>query len=220
MIEIFMFVLGSIVGSFLNVCIVRLPHEKSVVFPSSHCVHCQTPIPWYDNIPLMSYLVLQGRCRFCKKSISFRYFLVELITGLTFLGFYKYFGPTKLLFPYLTMVCGFIVATFVDLKHRIIPDEVSVGGMFAGLAFSLLMPELHGISGSFPFVHLKGLGYSLLGVLIGGGSIYLMGILGDFLFKKESMGGGDIKLMAMVGAFMGWQMAILAFFISPFFRTI
>jgi leader peptidase (prepilin peptidase)/N-methyltransferase len=217
-----MFVLGAIVGSFLNVCIVRLPHEKSVVRPRSHCVHCQRPIVWHDNIPLISYILLGGRCRFCKGKISFRYFLVEFITAMMFLGFYRYFGWTGLLAPYLVMTSGFIVATFVDFEHRIIPDEVSVGGMAAGLIFSLLMPELHGIrSGdNLVLVHAKSLGLSLLGVLAGGGAIYAMGILGDFLFKKESMGGGDVKLMAMVGAFLGWKLAILTFFLAPFFGAV
>jgi leader peptidase (prepilin peptidase)/N-methyltransferase len=218
-----LFVLGAIVGSFLNVCIVRLPHEKSVVTPRSHCVHCQKTIPWYDNVPFFSYLLLRGRCRFCGKKISPRYFLVELITALTFFGFYQYYGPKIVLLPYLVMACGFIVATFVDFEHRIIPDEVSVGGMLAGLVFSLLIPQLHDVvSLGRPWYmnHVHSLGLSVLGVLAGGGSIYFMGLLGDFLFKKESMGGGDVKLLAMVGAFLGWEMAILAFFIAPFFGAV
>jgi len=223
MVGVFLFIFGAIVGSFLNVCIVRLPHEQSVVKPRSHCVNCQKMIPWYDNIPFLSYIVLRGRCRFCGKGISARYVLVELITALSFVGFYQYFGLDILLFPYLTMMSCFIVATFVDFEHRIIPDEVSVGGMFAGLIFSLFIPQLHDVPAyerSLILIHLHSFGLSLLGVLIGGGSIYLMGMLGDFLFKKESMGGGDIKLLAMVGAFMGWKLAILAFFIAPFFGAV
>jgi len=222
-ISITFFVFGSIVGSFLNVCIVRLPHEQSVVKPRSHCVHCKKQITWLENIPFFSYLFLRGRCRYCGKTISPRYFLVELITALSFMGLYEYFGLTGILWPYLVMVSCFIVATFVDFEHRIIPDEVSVGGMFAGLVFSLVFPQLHDV---MPFdrplvmVHLHSFGLSLFGVLIGGGSIYIMGILGDFLFKKESMGGGDVKLLAMVGAFMGWKMALLAFFIAPFFGAV
>jgi leader peptidase (prepilin peptidase) / N-methyltransferase len=209
------FLLGSIIGSFLNVCIVRLPHEKSVVFPASHCVHCKKPIQWYDNIPLISYLILAGACRQCKKKISIRYFFVELITAVTFLLFYKYFGLTAILLPYLVMVSGFIVATFVDFEHRIIPDEVSIGGMIAGVIFSIFIPELHG-----QHTFWQGALWSIVGLLVGGGSIYLMGILGDVIFKKESMGGGDVKLMAMVGAFMGWKLALLTFFLAPFFGAI
>jgi len=222
-IGIVIFISGAIVGSFLNVCIVRMPHEKSIVKPRSHCVHCQETIPWYDNIPFISYLILRGRCRFCGKGISSRYFLVELITALMFLGLYWHFGLTVILWPYLAMVAGFIVATFVDFEHRIIPDEISIGGMLIGIIFSLFIPQLHDVtvSGrSLVLVHFHSLGLSLLGVLVGGGSIYLMGLLGDFLFKKESMGGGDVKLMAMIGAFLGWKMAILAFFIAPFFGAV
>ena len=220
---VFIFIMGAIVGSFLNVCIVRLPHEKSVVRPRSHCVHCQKTIPWYDNVPLISYILLRGRCRFCGAGISFRYVLVELITALSFLSFYHLFRFSPLLLPYLVMISGFIVAVFVDFAHRIIPDEVSVGGMCVGIVFSLFIPELHGFEsgvGAGLWPYLKSFGFSLLGVLIGGGSIYLMGLLGDVLFKKESMGGGDVKLLAMIGAFMGWELALLTFFIAPFFGAV
>lgn len=218
-----MFVLGAIVGSFLNVCIVRLPNEQSVVTPRSHCVKCKKTIPWYDNIPLASYFILRGKCRYCGAKFSSRYFLVELITALAFLGFYLYFGPSILLAPYLFMMGCFIIATFVDFEHRIIPDEVSVGGMFAGLVFSLLIPELHDVAvlgRAKILVHVHSLGISMLGVLVGGGSIYLMGLLGDLIFKKESMGGGDVKLLAMIGAFLGWPMAILTIFAASVFGAV
>ena len=217
--SLFMFVSGAIVGSFLNVCIVRMPHEKSVVTPRSHCVRCKNSYCGTTIFLLSVIFSLADAAGSVKKKISPRYFLVELITAITFVIFYQYFGLTALLPAYLTMVCGFIVATFVDFEHRIIPDEISIGGMVAGLLFSAFIPGLHGMdAGSGPLipVHLKSLGWSLVGVLVGGGSIYAMGILGDFLFKKESMGGGDVKLMAMVGAFLGWKLAILTFFLAPF----
>jgi len=212
LVGIFIFMMGTIIGSFLNVCIVRLPLEKSIVFPSSHCVACRTPIEWYDNIPLISWALLGGRCRACREKISFRYWLVELLTGITFYLFYRHYGLQPVLLPYLVMVCGFIVATFVDFEHRIIPDEVSIGGMIAGVLFSLIIPQLHGTHSPF-----LGVGFSLLGVLVGGGTIYLMGVIGDAVFKKETMGGGDVKLMGMVGAFLGWKYALLTFFLAPFF---
>lgn len=212
LVGIFIFILGSMIGSFLNVCIVRLPLERSIVFPGSHCVACRTPIAWYDNIPLISWLVLGGRCRACREKISFRYWLVEFLTGSIFIVFYHYYGLQPILLPYLVMVSCFIVATFVDFEHRIIPDEVTIGGMIAGVVLSLIIPQLHGTKSPF-----LGLGFSLLGVLVGGGSIYLMGVIGDFVFKKETMGGGDVKLMGMVGAFMGWKLALLTFFLAPFF---
>jgi leader peptidase (prepilin peptidase)/N-methyltransferase len=282
LISVFIFCLGAIVGSFLNVCIVRLPHEKSVVFPSSHCPKCQTPIQWFDNLPLISWLILHGSCRSCKASISFRYWFVELLTGLAFVFLYQFYGLQAVLLPYAVMTCGFIVATFVDFEHRIIPDEVSVGGMFAGIGFSLLIPALHpnGYSdlplatliasgvvflcmlltwiypyfckhlmdghdpkedrpvkllvlaslvlliminmcwANLPFSlgsHLVSLGLSLAGFIIGGGMIYAMAMIGDIIFRKESMGGGDVKLLAMIGAFLGWKLAVLTFFIAPFF---
>ncbi len=284
-IDIIIFAFGALIGSFLNVCIVRMPQEKSIVFPGSHCVKCQKPIAWFDNIPLISWIVLRGKCRHCQSSISARYWFVELLTALIFLGMWRYFGGADILFPYLFMVCCFIVATFVDFEHRIIPDEVSVGGMFAGIFLSGVFPKLHAhrfedlalgglISGVLvlaclffmliypifckhlmedydvkedrPFKllvatglalfsaiyfwgshlpaswqpHALSVASSLIGFIIGGGVVYLMGLIGDIVFRKESMGGGDVKLMAMVGAFLGWKMAVLAFFIAPFFGAV
>lgn len=209
------FILGTLIGSFLNVCIVRLPKEKSVVFPGSHCVACLKPILWYDNIPLLSWLWLRGRCRNCQASFSIRYLLVEILTGLVFASFYVYFGLNWILLPYLIMMSGFIVATFVDFEYRIIPDEVSVGGMVVGIVLSLFVPQMHGVYSPF-----LGVGLSLLGVVVGGGVIYALAIIGDFVFKKETMGGGDIKLMAMIGAFLGWKLALLTFFLAPFFGAV
>ncbi len=222
-ISIFIFLFGTIVGSFLNVCIVRMPEEKSVLNPPSHCPQCRKPIAWYDNIPIISYLVLLGRCRDCSEPFSMRYFWVELLTGCVFLAFYHFFGFDLILIPYLFMVSCFIVTVFVDFAHRIIPDEISVGGMFFGLLFSLLIPALHNVyltEDAWWLAHLYSLGWSVVGVLVGGGAIYAMGILGDLLFKKESMGGGDIKLMAMIGAFLGWKYALLTFFLAPFFGAV
>jgi leader peptidase (prepilin peptidase)/N-methyltransferase len=140
------FIFGAMVGSFLNVCIVRWPQEKSVVFPSSHCPKCQKPIHWFDNIPIISYFALGGKCRDCGTKFSFRYAFIEFLTACVFLGFYWIFGLNWLLLPYLVMMCGFIVATFVDFEHRIIPDEVSVGGMIAGFVFSAFLPSLHAVA--------------------------------------------------------------------------
>jgi leader peptidase (prepilin peptidase)/N-methyltransferase len=279
--DIFLFFgIGAIIGSFLNVCIVRLPQEKSVVFPSSACPHCHKPIAWYDNIPLISWILLKGQCRQCKAPINVRYWIIELLTGLFFAAFYIYYGPSPLLPAYLVMISCFIVATFVDLEHRIIPDEVSIGGMWAGIFLSALIPQMHQSSSDlsigafmaglivllcllfgwvYPFFckhlmeeepyddtpikilvllslvfvtlinghilvlpeflqsHAFSLASSLVGMIIGGGSIYLMGLIGDIVFRKESMGGGDVKLMALVGAFLGWKIALLSFFIAPFF---
>jgi leader peptidase (prepilin peptidase)/N-methyltransferase len=213
--QILFFVTGAMIGSFLNVCIVRLPYEKSVITPGSHCTKCKKPIRWFDNIPLISYFVLRGKCRDCGAKFSIRYPLVELLTALTFLEFFLYYGLTWLLLPYLIMVSGFIVGTIVDLEHRILPDEVTLGGAIAGLVCSVLIPQLHGTDS-----RILALGQSGLGILVGGGSIYLMGLFGEWVFKKEAMGGGDVKLLAMIGSFLGWKFAILSFFLAPFFGSI
>ena len=215
MVAVFSFVLGTIFGSFLNVCIVRMPEEKSIIRPPSHCVSCKRPIAWHDNIPLVSFIILRGRCRYCNAKISIRYFIVEVFTGIVFLGFYLYFGLQWILIPYLIFICGLIIATFVDIKHRIIPDEISIGGIVIGIVLSAAIPSLHDTSSI-----LFSVGRSLLGVVVGGGSIYIMGMIGDFVFKKETMGGGDVKLLGMIGAFLGWQAAILTFFIAPVFGAI
>ncbi len=226
--EIFLFVLGAIVGSFLNVCIYRMPRTESVVKPRSHCVSCNKMIPWYDNIPFISYLLLGAKCRFCKQKISFRYFIVEFITACFFILLYRVFGLGFEYINYLVLICGLIIATFVDLDFRIIPDEVSVGGIVVGLVLSLI--ESFKLFGKVQILELPIID-SFLGVLIGGGLIYLTGLFGNLLFFKlmkkesidgetESMGGGDVKLLAMIGAFIGWKLSILTFFIAPFLGSV
>ncbi|HLD88180.1 MAG TPA: prepilin peptidase, partial [Candidatus Omnitrophota bacterium] len=281
---VLIFMFGAIIGSFLNVCIVRLPKGQSIVNPGSYCPKCLQSIAWYDNIPLLSWLVLTGKCRQCKTVISFRYWLVECLTASAFYGLYRQYGLDWVLLAYLVMVSGFIVAAFVDFAIREIPDEVSVGGMGAGIVLSVLIPRLHApgheefLLGSFlagalvlacvglgfiypifckhlmeqedasdrmakglvlgallviavvnanvsylPAIaapHLLALSASLSGLIVGGGAVYAMGLIGDIIFKKESMGGGDVKLMAMAGAFLGWKVALLAFFIAPFFGAV
>jgi leader peptidase (prepilin peptidase)/N-methyltransferase len=225
--KIFVFIFGSMIGSFLNVCIHRLPLEESVVFPASHCPKCKKLISWFDNIPFLSYILLAGKCRFCKEKISSRYFLVEFLTALMFISLYLRFGLNFKFFLYVIFICGLIIATFVDFSHRIIPDEISIGGMVLGFC-------LRASSGlSFkPFVyHYQPLVDSLLGILVGGGIIYLTGYLFDLVFFKllkhppiqgetESMGGGDVKLLAMIGAFLGWKAALITFFVAPFFGMV
>lgn len=202
---LFVFLIGICIGSFLNVCIYRMGREQSVVRPGSHCPGCKKPIRPKDNIPLLSYVLLRGRCRDCGQGISVRYFFVELLTGLLFVAVFYRFGLSVQSFAYCLLVSGLVVATFVDFDFRIIPDEISVGGIIAGLVLSFIFPLLHGSP-----VHLLGLFRSFLGVIVGGGILWLLGCLGDFIFKKESMGGGDVKLLAMIGAFLGWQIALLS----------
>jgi len=189
---LFAAVFGMVVGSFLNVCICRLPEGQSVVSPPSRCPHCSHRISWYDNIPLVSYLLLRGRCRGCGARISPQYPLVELLNGVLTLLLFLRFGPT-LTFAALFLFCSaLVVITFIDLEHQIIPDEISLPGIVIGLILSFFLPGQSWLN-------------SLLGILLGGGSLLLVAYLYQLLTGKEGMGGGDIKLLAMMGAFLGWK---------------
>jgi len=220
--KIIVFIFGSIVGSFLNVCIHRMPKGESVVWPRSHCPKCSKRIPGYDNIPFLSFILLKGRCRFCKERISLRYPIVELLTAVLMVALFARFDLNSF-FLYMVMVWGLIIATFVDIDQRIIPDEVSVGGMIIGfIMVSIKGFNLNPLSFSFhPMIQ------SALGIVVGGGVIYLTGIIFDLVYFKllkkppingetESMGGGDVKLLAMIGAFIGWKLALLTFLIAPY----
>lgn len=224
---LFVFLFGAVIGSFLNVCIHRMPREESVVWPRSHCPRCRKKIRGYDNIPLISYLVLGGKCRFCKKPISPRYFIVELVTPLLLMALFRQYGLTLEFFILSVLVTGLIIATFVDIGHRIIPDEVSVGGMIAGV----ILNSIRGVGTEPLSFNFSPLLTSVLGVIVGGGVIYLTGVCFDYVYFKllkkppiqgetESMGGGDIKLLAMIGAFLGWKGALLTFLLAPFFGSV
>ncbi|HLH57135.1 MAG TPA: prepilin peptidase [Verrucomicrobiae bacterium] len=178
------FVFGCMVGSFLNVCIHRLPLGQSVVSPPSHCPHCKYSIPWYLNVPLATWLYLQGKCRNCGAPIAARYFLVELLTGVVFLGCWLRFGlesPGLALVMCLVMA-GLIAATFIDFEHLIIPDEITIGGMVAGFAFSFFVPAIHGEAGVS-----ESLKQSLLGMATGAGVIYLIVRLGKLAFGRQKL---------------------------------
>ena len=209
------FIFGSIVGSFLNVCIYRLPKGRSVIVPGSHCPNCAQAIRWHDNIPILSYIFLGGKARCCRAKISLRYFIVEILTASAFLILFSVFGPTPKFFAYAVMVSSLIIATFVDFEIQEIPDEVSIGALAIGLIMAIAFPSVLNET-----ARLDGFLNSFLGALAGGGMIYAMGILGEFAFKKEAMGGGDVKLLAMIGAFIGWKLAVLTFFLAPVFGSI
>ncbi len=205
------FVFGAIVGSFLNVCIHRLPRDQSIIRPASHCPHCQQPIHWWDNIPLVSYIVLGGKCRQCRARISPRYVLVELLTAVLFLVSWLKFRDTSVPMAaiYWLLLAGFIAATFIDFEHYIIPNEITVGGLVIGLALSTIYPALHQAE-----TWLGGLGWSALGACVGGGVLLTVAIIGEKIFKKEAMGMGDVKLLAAIGAFLGWPAALFSVFVS------
>jgi leader peptidase (prepilin peptidase)/N-methyltransferase len=195
------------VGSFLNVCIHRVPRGESIVAPGSHCPHCKSPIKFYDNIPLISYLLLGGRCRNCRGTISIQYPFVEGVTALSSSLLFLRFGLSWSYFFYFAFVASLIVITVIDLFHQIIPDVISLPGIGVGLLASLIVPDL-------PFLN------SLVGMLLGGGSLFLVATLYQWLFKREGMGGGDVKLLAMIGAFLGWKAVILTILLSSLIGSI
>jgi len=192
---------GAVVGSFLNVCIYRIPEHRSIVFPSSHCPKCRHPIKPWDNIPLVSYLILRGRCRHCEGKISLQYPLVELITAaMALLLFWKFGLSVKFLFSFI-FTCSLIVIAFIDLHHQIIPDLITLPGIplfFLGAVF-------------FMDIHVR---EALLGILLGGGILYIIAFVYALLTKREGMGGGDIKLLAMLGAFSGWKSLLFILLLS------
>ncbi len=189
-------IFGALIGSFLNVCISRLPKEESIVWPGSHCPHCGTPIKFYDNIPLLSFILLKGKCRHCHHPISLQYPLVEGTMALASLILFMKFGPSLSFVFYFAFLASLIVITVIDLYHQIIPDVISLPGIGVGLGASLLIPEITFFD-------------SLAGALLGGGSLFLVATVYRWLFKREGMGGGDVKLLAMIGAFLGWKAVIL-----------
>ena len=217
---------GLCIGSFLNVCIWRIPRGESIVRPGSHCPKCNAPIRWYQNIPVLSWLCLGGKCANCRQPISFRYTLVELLTGLLFLTVYLQWtlpSPLKLvpvetpaIIPcYWLLLAGLIVGTFVDFEHFIIPDSVTLGGMAVGPALCCLVPQLQGET-----VWYRGLLWSVVGEAVGFGTLFLVGWLGEKAFKKEAMGFGDVKLLGAIGAFLGWRATLFVIFASSLLGSV
>lgn len=201
---------GLLIGSFLNVCIWRMPRSQSIAWPASHCPFCKKPIRWFDNIPVLAWCALRGRCRDCAAPIPVRYPAVELLGGLAgFTAFTAWSGPYAAAAA--VIFWALIVVVWVDWEHQIIPDEISVGGVAAGLIFSSFFPQWitgeasRGIWWAAPAA-------SMAGILTGGGILYLMAVIGEKVFKKEAMGGGDVKLLAAVGAFFGWKGALFTLF--------
>jgi leader peptidase (prepilin peptidase)/N-methyltransferase len=200
-------IFGAIVGSFLNVCIHRVPKGESIVFPGSHCPHCKSPIQFYDNLPLISYLLLGGKCRNCRGTISIQYPLIEGVTALSSLFLFLKFGLSWSYLFYFVFVASLIVMTVIDLFHQIIPDVISLPGIGVGLLASLILPDLTFLN-------------ALMGMLLGGGSLFVVATLYQWLFKREGMGGGDVKLLAMIGAFLGWKAVILTILLSSLIGSI
>ncbi|NQY92198.1 MAG: prepilin peptidase [Deltaproteobacteria bacterium] len=195
MLELFAFLLGLATGSFLNVCIVRIPRELSVVRPRSHCPACEHELSWYENLPLLSYLALLGRCRSCKQPIGLRYPAVELITALLFLALSLQGFSTAAFFVYAALASALVVITFVDIDHYIIPDVITLPTIMVSPALAL-------------FVHHVSFVDSLLGILVGGGLLWSVAWVYEKARGQEGMGLGDVKLLAMTGGLLGWKAAL------------
>ncbi len=197
----FAFIFGLILGSFFNVVIVRLPYDESVVKGGSRCPKCKKPIRWFHNIPIFSYLWLRGKCARCKKPISVEYPLVELASGLIWLGLAYSCGPDARMLCYGVFLSFLLIISVIDLHHRIIPDELSLSGIVLGVGAALLTGDVTWQD-------------SLLGALAGGGIFFAIAYLYEKLTKREGLGGGDVKLLAMIGAWLGYQSILIVIILS------
>ena len=204
-------VFGAIVGSFLNVVIYRMPLDKSVVTPGSHCA-CGAPIKWYDNVPVLSWFLLRGRARCCGRPYSFRYAFIELLTAALFMTCWLMFPPAKALCGMLFVSC-MLCALFIDLDHMIIPDTFTIGLGVVGVVLSVFVPSLHNQEDGVFFVSALHSGViSMQGLLIGSGLVLWIALIAEVLLRKEAMGFGDVKFVGAIGAFTGWQGAVFAVF--------
>jgi leader peptidase (prepilin peptidase) / N-methyltransferase len=198
---------GAVIGSFLNVCIHRLPRQESVAWPGSHCPACGQAIAWYDNIPLFSYLLLMGRCRHCAVPISIRYPIVEALNAVGYVALLWFFGPVWPTVAYGLLYSALLVVAGTDLSHKIIPNAITFPGIIVGLVSAATILPL-------------GLMNGVIGLLVGGGILWLLAWASPYLFGKEGMGGGDIKLLAMIGAFLGWKPALLTIMVGSFLGSL
>lgn len=196
----FLIATGLVVGSFLNVVIYRLPRDESIAWPASHCTTCERSLRWYENVPLLSWLALRGRCRTCRSRISMRYPIVEATTGALFLAGYFAFGWTPLLPVRLLFACAMIVLFAIDLEHQILPNEITLPGIVVGFVLSLFLPP--------------GWRSSLTGLLVGGLFPFLVAEAYLRIRGREGMGMGDFKMLAMVGAFLGWPLVGLTLILA------
>ena len=211
-------ILGATVGSFLNVCIYRIPADRSVISPGSACV-CGSSIAFYRNIPVLSWILLRGKASCCGQPFSLRYPAIELLTASLFFWAWSIHPPT-VAFLGMLYISFLICATFIDLDHMIIPDRFSVGGMVIGVMLSILFPALHGIE-SLPIIsNIQSGLIAITGALVGAGLVYWIAVMGEVIFRKPAMGEGDVKFAGFIGAFCGWQGAVFAMFGGALIGTI
>ncbi len=204
---IYFLLFGLALGSFMNVCIYRIPLKKSIISPPSSCPNCGEKIKFYDNIPLVSYLLLLGKCRYCRHTLAWHYPVVEALSGLLSVALFIRYGLTYQYFLFLLFTAVLIIISFIDLYHQIIPDVLSLPGIVVGLAVSFIPGNIFWLD-------------SFIGAIAGGGFLFLVGFIYEYITKREGMGGGDIKLLAMIGAWMGWRPLPLIVFISSLIGAI
>lgn len=219
---VWIFVLGAVVGSFANVCIYRIAFEKSVVWPGSRCPRCLEEIAKRDNIPILGWILLRGKCRTCDLPISIRYPLIELLSGLLFVAvFLADFLPANSLEVgdflrlgyHLLLLAFLLVGTFIDFDYYLLPDSVTVTGMVAGLAIGTLAPQVRPVPNSADTA-LAGFLTGLIGLIAGGGMMWAIRIVGELMARREALGFGDVTLMAMIGSFLGWQVLVPTLFLA------
>ena len=198
--------LGLFVGSFLNVCIIRLPLGRTVLWGRSHCPHCDRQIRAWENLPVISWLALGGRCAGCNASISMQYPVIELVTGLVFAGGAWLYGPTLLLVARLLFACAMVVLFMIDLQHRVLPNVITLPGILVGLAFSAVLPP--------------GPRDAIIGAVVCSLLLFGMGELVSRVLRKEALGFGDVKMTAMMGAFLGWKLTLVALFLASFLGSV
>lgn len=216
---VFVTLLGASIGSFLNVVIYRVPAEKSIVTPGSHCA-CGTSIAWYDNVPILSWLLLRGRARCCGSPFSFRYPFVELLTAGLFLACWLHFPPVVAVVGWVFLSC-LVCASFIDLDHMIIPDAFTLGLGVVGVILSILVPALHFQSDDFYLLAgFRAAIISLQGLLVGSGLVMWIALLAEIIFKKEAIGLSNVKFVGAIGAFTGWEGAVIAFFSGAVIGTL
>ena len=205
--SIIFFILGLFIGSFLNVVIYRVPRKESIMFPSSHCTSCNRKIRFFDNIPVISYIILQGKCRYCKSKIPIRYLIVELITAVALVFLYHIFGITfeMLFFSIFTLIL--IIISFIDLENMKILNKIVFPGIAIGILMTLIFRQDNIVQ-------------SLIGMICGGGMLLFWFYIGKLLFRKDSLGAGDIKFAALIGAFLGVKSTLIALFLSSLFFTL
>jgi leader peptidase (prepilin peptidase) / N-methyltransferase len=201
-IGLFVVVFGACVGSFLNVCIYRLPRRESLLWPASRCTSCGRPLSWYENFPILGWMVLAGHCRTCRAPVSWMYPVVETITALTFLSGYLLYGLTPLAAVRVLFACALIVLFVTDLQHKILPNVITLPGIAVGFACSLFLPP--------------GWRDSLIGIVVGGGVLFAIAETYYRVRGEEGLGMGDVKLLGMIGAFLGWKLVLLTLVLASF----